>query len=218
MTISDVMSMYIPDRFGKDEMGEYTNEVWEVFDQLPEETQHLVATGASKFVFPLNEKEVVKIPFDGMWQDGDWDEFDDEDNDDYKDGLGFTPYDNNYCEIETCVYADAVAAGVEMFFASTKYVGTSSNNKPIYVSEKVNNWYHGWKPTPSKGSVEKAEQTESELPVDWLAVAYEVYGDDLVNRLLDFISDNGIDDLHRGNLGIRQDGTPCILDYSGFDY
>lgn len=214
MTISDVMNMYIPDRFGKDEMGDYSDEVWEVIDELPEEIQNSVATGASKFVFSLNEKEVVKIPFDGMWQEVDWDEFDDNCEGDFS----FTPYDNNYCEIETSVYADAVAAGVEMFFASTKYVGVSKNNKPIYVSEKVNNWYHGWKPTPSKGSVEKAEQTESELSTDWLAVAYEVYGDDLVNRLLDFICDEGIDDLHRGNLGVRQDGTPCILDYSGFSF
>ena len=59
---------------------------------------------------------------------------------------------------------------------------------------------------------------ESEIPTFWLAKAIDVYGEDEVNSLLDFIREHSIDDLHYGNIGYRKNGEPVLLDYSGFDW
>ena len=53
-------------------------------------------------------------------------------------------------------------------------------------------------------------------PIEWTAMALEYYGEEVVKKLFNFIEKEGIDDLHWGNVGIRKDGSPVLLDYSGF--
>lgn len=212
MTLADIMNIDFPVEFGADEDNMETGAIERVYDQLDETTE--TAYGASKFVIFLNEKEVVKVPFNGAWQFS-WND----DIDDYEDDMVFDYYRcTDYCAVEAAIYKKAVKAGVEMFFASTKSVGTTFTHKAIYVSERVNDWYSDKKISPSNDSIEKAKKICCYLPIDWIALAYEKYDDELVNRLLDFIDDENINDLHTGNLGIRADGSPCILDYSGFNW
>ena len=51
---------------------------------------------------------------------------------------------------------------------------------------------------------------------EWLARAIEYYGEAAVNDLLAFIELEGINDFHTENIGFREDGSPVILDYSGY--
>ena len=53
------------------------------------------------------------------------------------------------------------------------------------------------------------------LPARWLCDALEYYGLKKVEKLLTFIYDEDIDDLHSSNLGYK-DGRPVIIDYAGY--
>ena len=39
----------------------------------------------------------------------------------------------------------------------------------------------------------------------------------MVDKLVKFILDENIRDLHSDNIGFREDGSPVILDYSSYD-
>lgn len=214
MTINDVLNMTFPSNFGTNEDDAETDAICEVYSQL---SKYNVSTayGASKFCIFLNDEEVVKIPFNGEYYT---DFFDDEDE------VGYLKFDyfctEDYCAVEAAVYADAVAAGVDQFFASTKFIGSTFIDKtPIYISERVlpfdclNNEERSY----SRDSYNKAGKMCGRCPIEWTAMALEYYGEELVKRLFKFIESEGIDDLHWGNVGIRKNGAPVLLDYSGFD-
>lgn len=208
MTINDVANLIIPEQFGCGNSMEIIDED-AIFEQLDDSVD--TEWGVSKFVI-LFDDAVVKIPFNGSFfgDEGEYifDEF----------------HNKNYCETEAAVYTDAVAAGVEFFFASTKFAGMTGDNTPYYISERVYDFYDDNNDeikTPSKDSREKAEQAidtfKSELDEVWLALAYEWYGDAAVQQLLNFIKEEHISDLHSGNIGFRKNGAPVILDYSSFN-
>lgn len=215
MTINDVANLIIPEQFGCGNSMEIIDED-AIFEQLDDSVD--TAWGASKFVI-LFDDAVVKIPFNGSFY---WDE-----DDDYEGGGEYTFdefHNKNYCETEAAVYTDAITAGVELFFASTKFAGMTKDNTPYYISERVYDFYDDNNDeikTPSKDSREKAERArdifDSELDEMWLALAYEWYGDAAVQQLLNFIKEEHISDLHLGNIGFRKNGAPVILDYSSFD-
>ena len=215
MTITDVLNMDFPAEFGCDNDSYETPALEEVYAQLDNDVE--TAYGASKFVIFLNEKEVAKIPFNGSFfygYDEETGEYDEEPTFDWFE----TP---DYCDIEAAVYEDAVAEGVECFFAATKQAGVTKTQKPIYVSERVYSFYDEEKRdmhrSPSKDSLKKAEEADTDFPYEWLARAYEFYGDELVNHFIKFIKDIGVNDFHTGNVGFRADGAPVLLDYSGFN-
>lgn len=217
MTIADVLNMSFPAEFGcYDDNYEYeTPALEEVYAQLDSDVE--TAYGASKFVIFLNEKEVAKIPFNGSFfyrYDDESGEYDEEPTFDW-----FNTTD--YCAIEASVYADAVAAGIGCFFASVRQAGVTVSQKPVYVAERVYSFYDEEKrdmnQPPSKDSLRKAKDADSNFPYEWLARAYEFYGDELVNRLIEFVKDTGINDFHTGNVGFRADGGPVLLDYSGYN-
>lgn len=214
MTIADVAKLNIPFQFGCDDECMETAEMDSVFEQLDDTVE--TKWGASKFVILSDDwREVVKIPFNGgfypeMDEDGEY-------LDDYRFDEFIT---KDYCAAEAAIYADAVALGVEKFFASTKYAGmTADGITPYYISERVYTLYGNDIETkkPSKDSVEKASKTRSPLNYEWLAYAFEWYGEKAVNDLLAFIDLENISDLHSENVGFRADGSPVILDYSGFN-
>lgn len=215
MTIADVLNMDFPEEFGctfdSDEESPALKEVYSQLDDNVETTY-----GSSKFIIFLNEKEIVKIPFNGHF----FYKYDEETNK-YNEELLFDQfYVTDYCDIEAAVYEDAVAEGLECFFAATKWVGVTKTQKPIYVSERVYGFYNEEKRNtcvPSKDSLKKAQEADTNFPYKWLARAYEFYGDELVNRLIEFIKDTGVNDFHGDNVGFRADGAPVLLDYSGYD-
>ena len=214
MTVKDILNMSFPIEFGTDEDGEDTYAIEDVYNQLDGTVE--TAYGASKFIIFLNDDEVVKVPFNGCyWYDpdaeGGWrfDEF---------------YYSKDYCGIEASVYADAVALGMEKFFASTKYYGRTVEGTPIYLSERVYAFYENddarHKTKSSEDSNKKASEINKKynkyINAEWLAKAVEFYGEDAVIDLMAFIDLEHIDDFHTGNVGFRKDGSPVILDYSGY--
>lgn len=213
MKITDVAKLDIPFEFGCDDDCMETVEMDMVFEQLDDTVE--TKWGASKFVILSDDwKDVVKIPFNG----GFWWEQDDEDEDGGK--YIFNEFiTKDYCAEEAAIYADAVKHGVAQFFAKTVYGGmTNDGITPYYISERVCNFYDKCDKCKiaSKDSLEKAKKAKSEICFEWLAMAYEWYGEDAVNALLKFIELEEIGDFHSGNVGFRADGSPVILDYSGF--
>lgn len=217
MTLNDVLNMTFPSNFGSGEDDIEPDCISEVKYTLSTDYGVRTAYGASKFIIFLNDKEVIKIPFSGSYS-YDWDEENDEP--DY-DTLVFDTFcTEDYCAVEASIYSDAVVAGVERFFASTKFAGSTFIDKtPIYISERVipfdtlNNEERSY----SRDSYTKAGKMCGRTPIEWTAMAIEFYGEEAVRKLFDFIEEEGIDDLHWGNVGLRKDGSPCLLDYSGFN-
>lgn len=208
MSPADIANLNIPDTFGSFDGYDISPEMEDVMDQL--ESDVSTVWGATKFVI-IFDKEVVKIPFNGMY--------------DYE-GDEFTPFIyNDYCAIEADLYDKAEDAGIEYFFAKTEYAGMTVSRTPYYISEKVYEWDSNEKNNrsrkPSEKSIEKAEEfysNKNSIWIDnyWIALAYEYYGEKAVKKFVDFVEDNEISDFHGGNLGIREDGSPCILDYSSY--
>jgi hypothetical protein len=217
MTINDVLNMTFPSNFGSGEDDIETDCICEVEYNLSTKYKVSTAYGASKFVIFLNENEVAKIPFTGSYSYG-WNEETEET--DY-DEIVFDEFcTKDYCAVEAAVYSDAVAAGVEQFFASTKFAGNTFIDKtPIYLSERVIPFdcLDNEQRSCSDDSRDKARKLHGRCPIEWTGLAIEYYGETAVKKLFDFIEKEGIDDLHRGNVGIRKDGSPCLLDYSGFE-
>ena len=205
-SIYDVENMHIPAEFGVDDDGCDTDCIDFVIDQI-DDSEVEYAYGATKFVL-LFDKEVVKIPFNGFYS------WDDENGIEVFDEF---QYISNYCETEASIYADAVAAGLEMFLASTKYAGRTSDGTPYYISERVEPFN-----SDSSSIVKASEDSRNKAKNywfangEWVAQAIECYGEEKVKAFEEFAEDHSINDLHYGNVGYRQNGEPVILDYSGF--
>ena len=207
MSPADIANLNIPDTFGSFDGYDISPEMEDVMDQL--ESDVSTVWGATKFVI-IFDKEVVKIPFNGMY-DYESDEF--------------TPFIyNDYCAIEANLYDKAEDAGLEYFFAKTEYAGMTVSRTPYYISERVYEWYESGTKSrkPSAENIEKAKtfynSNDCHVWIDenWFTLAYEYYGEEEVKRLIKFIEENEISDFHNGNLGVREDGSPCIIDYSSF--
>ena len=214
MTIADVKDLEIPEKFGCDDDNMETGAIDYVLDQLDDTVD--TTWGASKFViFFDGSDQIVKIPFSGEYC---W-------NDDIEDEDFYDFNTSDYCAIEASLYADAVVRGVEKFFARTIYGGVTKKGTPYYISDKVQiygNMISKLK-TPSEENIEKAKKYwfslsyHTDLNKEWIAYALEWYGEEEVEKLMNFISDENIYDLHNNNVGFRENGAPVILDYSGFD-
>lgn len=200
MKVSDAFNLRIIDYFGRIDHDDVNFD----FEQLDNEDE--TNWGVSKFViFPADEPDkVIKIPFEGNWE---WNE-EIEEND-------WLPFEVivDYCAEEEEVYSEAVDAGIECFFAETRFGGCTKDGTRFYVSERV----IPYSPTAaSEDSTLKARKIEAPLDSDWLANAIDFYGIDKVAKLVKFLDDRGLFDFHRGNLGMRKDGSPVLLDYSDF--
>lgn len=214
MTVKDILNISFPAEFGSDEDAEETYAIEDVYCQLKSDVT--TAYGASKFVIILNDDEVVKVPFNGSY----W--YDDE----AEGGMRFDYFNNtDYCATELAVYNDAVALGVEKFFTSIKSCGYAKDGTPIYVAERVYTLYENDelinKTNATKDSIDKAEEIRKEyhkyFPQIWLEKAIEYYGEKAVIDLMAFIELEHINDFNTGNVGFRKDGSPVILDYSGYE-
>ena len=212
MTIDDLKKIVIPDEFGCDD-DDYGDVLDEVINQIPCN----YAYGVSKFVIFINDKEVAKIPFNGQF-------FWDDESKEYV----FENFHNimDYCALEADIYEEAVTRGLEMFFAGTRYVGHTADNTPFYISERVNkNLDDVWDDVSDEevATARTYAQTKEDfswrrLSDRWLALALRFYGKELVDKFVKFIKDFGINDLHFNNVGVREDGSPCLIDYSGWQH
>lgn len=221
--VKELEKLHIPSCFGLDADANETNEVWDVVDQLHylninyEDWNH----GISKFVL-LFDKEVVKIPFNGSF-----DELYDENGNIYDTVFEefYGAEDGDYCKRELTVYNEAVIQGVEQFFAKTWFIGYTANHTPIYGAEKVKPFYDSGarkKSKPSQDSIQaaffkKEEENINWIDNDWLARAIDWYGSEAVNNFISFVEEMEINDLHTENIGFKADGAPVVFDYSSFN-
>lgn len=214
MTIADFENLFLSEKFGLDECGDLTPQVEDAIDQVMELNTNFDnfewKFGATKLVF-LFKDFVIKLPFNGTY----WY------TDEHYTQSEFNEFIvENYCEIESTIYADAIVAGVDKFFASTRYAGRTKSGICFYKSERVNEFRYG--PTASPQAIQQADtvisnHNDCDIDYNWLSIAIDYYGIDEVENLMNFIEEENINDLHSGNVGFRADGSPVILDYSGYN-
>jgi len=211
---NELKKLIVPAQFGSDEYNEVTDSMQTVFEQLPLSVQ--TVWGATQFVIidGANDK-VAKIPFTGeFWED---------DNE----AIRFTPYRINYCDFTYKLYRQALDYDIIDIFAETEYFGTTANDVIILLQEKVIDYYDRKDCSPStisEDSKNKYKSLKGErssawqmFPEDWVTAAIEWYGIDVVRNFFWFCDNNCLDDFHTGNIGWRKDGSPCVLDWAGFN-
>ena len=182
--------------------------------------------GATKAVLqPKGKDFVLKIPFEGEWQE-DW--CYNEENDDYDlieeyfcefQGSGGVSNDWDYCQREVELYNLAAEAGLGEIFVETFFVDYV-NGHPVYAQQRVDK-VGGWngksdeERSSTRDKLSKAGQ-HAPMDLDWVATFLEFYDEELLFRLFKFLDEEWIDDdLHNGNIGYLN-GRPVIFDYAGF--
>jgi len=210
-------NLIVPEEFGSDEYNEATPAIKAVMEQLPLDEVY-VDWGATQFVIINHEADrVAKIPFSG--------EFIDCENDE-REWQEFSPYNTNYSYLTYELYQQAKNWEIIDLFAETEFFGTTKNGVEIYLQEKVKSYYDGNSRSHSSEASKKKyrelingkfSSAQSLFPEDWLTAVIEWYGIDLTKDFLLFCEENNLDDFHTGNIGWREDGTPCVLDWAGFN-
>lgn len=167
---------------------------------------------------------VIKIPFNGQWR---YEERYNEETKEYEKGEEcFEPFYEyeDYCALEESVYQNAEAAGFEQYLAKTSFYKTIKNCY-VYVQEKVFGMYSDKATTPTDDSRKKIKDRCGDYlgTSDWSACFIDFFGEDAFEKFYNYCvygddeHDMCIaDDLHSGNIGFRADGSPVILDYSGW--
>ena len=164
--------------------------------------------GVSKFVLiPKDGDFVFKIGYD---HDDEGDEID------------------NGCEVENVYYQYATYDSLDMYFAATAFydfITTPEGHKiPVYVQEKV-------EPLCDRGSTCDGLTREEKITMKskvssyyggdrldecWIKDFIDCYGEEELECLMQFLDENSINDLHRGNIGYKN-GKPIIFDYCGYE-
>jgi hypothetical protein len=123
---------------------------------------------------------------------------------------------NDYCAVETYLYERAVEYGVQDAFLEIKEIGMIGASR-IYIQEKVDC-------DSSDKSSSSAEDRESYRS---LAKSYRLsdvvgglflhdYGEEFVKKLVSFLEEYNISDLHNGNWTVVG-GKPKLVDYGGYN-
>lgn len=217
----------MPEYFGGNADEEDYLIVEDICDNLTKGLNCTMDHGVSKAVLIFNDEDwVLKIPFNSMLYyayDPDSGEYDYNPDTAYYEKFCYAPMASkwDYCNVEYLVYQEALELGLECFFAETDFYCSTRNGYPIYIQEKVTSMRNY--PKFNRCS-EKSETLASKSPLTryiehlWVAAAIEQYGEEKVNNFFEFLSNKKyiLHDLHYGNYGFRADGSPCILDFSGW--
>lgn len=170
-------------------------------------------TGVSKFVFLFPDTDfVIKLPFNGEHYGDEFCEF-----------CNGWDCSWDYCKTEEELYKLAEAAGVEECFAKTVAIG-EIDNFTIYSQERAVIWgdihddedYDEEKIKSTKEKCYSHNRRYYCFHEYWLSDCLDYYGDVIFEKFMNFIEDNGIDDLHSNNLGYIN-GRPVVVDYAGFE-
>ena len=167
---------------------------------------------------------VIKIPFNGQWK---YEERYNKETGEYEEGEEyFEPFYEyeDYCALEESVYKNAEAAGFDQYLAKTSFY-KAIKNCYVYVQEKVFGLYSDKASTPTDDSRRKIKARRDGYigTSDWSACFIDFFGEDAFEKFYDYCvygdDEHEMcidDDLHAGNIGFRADGSPVILDYSGW--
>ena len=167
---------------------------------------------------------VIKIPFNGQWK---YEERYNKETGEYEEGEEyFEPFYEyeDYCALEESVYKNAEAAGFDQYLAKTSFY-KAIKNCCVYVQEKVFGLYSDKASTPTDDSRRKIKARRDGYigTSDWSACFIDFFGEDAFEKFYNYCvygdDEHEMcieDDLHAGNIGFRADGSPVILDYSGW--
>ena len=204
----------------------------DIYDTICNNYKAEVYHGVTKCVIVLkNEDEVIKIPFNGKFEDRYDNEIDEYDTD-------FIPFEYanidvedasttwDYCENEYIKYEKAVEDGYADFLLKTNYCGLI-NGIPVYTQEKAEEFWSSQysdthkiplsKDAISKYKNESSNRFYTSIHHTWVVRAIAYYGAEKVADFLQWAKDNGLaGDLHTGNIGFTSDGRPILLDWAGY--
>lgn len=127
--------------------------------------------------------------------------------------------EDSFCNIECAYYKDACENyNVGKYLAATFYAGEVDNIK-VFLQERVHP-IEDQIQTSFERYCEKEFGSADVYDMDEDDRLYAVYMDaaskEDLDRLIQFVFDNEINDLHEGNYGMTKDGRIVIFDYSGF--
>lgn len=138
--------------------------------------------------------------------------------------LKFPQYDKdeNYCQMEANIYEE-VPEELKKFFAKTFYLGEFTDcdgernevycqeRVPIIAEDKSECCYF------SNDIYDLADNIGLVCNGGFLLyLLSKGYSEEICQKLQNFINSQGINDLHDGNWGLREDGTPVLFDFSGY--
>ena len=223
-------TIHVPDEFGYyREDGEDSNELYDFANEVYDiNKEAIVNHGVSKAVIIDPDLDVViKIPFNTCFyynaNNGD-DLTYDPDLPDIKENIL-----DNFCQIEADIYQECIneGNGYEIFLAKTKEIDNLH-----YVQEKCKTYEDKYDTCDYNFQEKTAKDIEKYnnklegkrfFPSRFILDLIKSYGEDKTFNFLEFLkSDSDIArnismDLHNENIGYRvSDGTPCIIDYSGW--
>lgn len=124
----------------------------------------------------------------------------------------------NYIETEEEIYSISVEEKLDFLFCKNMWIG-NFHGKPIYIQERCIPFYAELgRPGFITNSFDKAKEANrtSDLDTKWLSLVYDCYGDEVAEKLINFIIENDIQDLSKDNLGVTKAGKPIIIDYASF--
>ena len=204
-------------------------------------TAHGVSRGV---IVPTNADFVIKIPFshtideDSSWET--WEEVVEyygsaesamqyefwQDDDGYY--YPTCPMQlGDYCKMEVDIYHHAQTEGLEEVFAAEEKLG-EVNNFSIYAQVKAESFEYYSSSSVNSTDPQKLEKAKTIIDSyqndkgeyifnkTWLADVLIAFGTEYLERLFNFLSEEGICDLHHGNLGYI-DTIPVIFDNASFN-
>lgn len=127
----------------------------------------------------------------------------------------------DYCAKEYDVYTKALENGLESLFAPIyfleRYFGVD-----VYVMEKVevdpdriySEHFDSWASisTATKGRHRLNFFEKHEMAI----TLFDYHDESLIDKFIDFCNNEGVNDLHGGNMGYNEDDDLVLIDYSGF--
>lgn len=224
--IIEIISPLIHDEFGRieeDDDYSFDDAYWIQEELIEHGIDAEVLNGVSKcaILCPDMGDVVLKIPFNGWYHvDMDtgeliWYPFEESEDDTRCD----------YCAAEYCKYEELASKGLECFVAETM-IYKSENNHSFYLQEYVTPFYldedtHPTSPQ-TKEIVETLKVDAEMVDSEWFANCVEYYGKKKVESFFNYCKTTDstiLSDTHSGNFGYRKNGTPALLDFSGwYDY
>lgn len=187
----------------------------------------------------------IKVPFNGYYDysaeyydylhknEDDYGDDDDEEEWDFDRKFSFEYFcggggkcNDDYCAEEYAAYKELKELGYEKFVAETELLG-GINGMYILVQEFVTSMNDFDKEVlNSKKAIETSERiredycTANNVDDEWVAACVEHYGEELSEKFFNYTEEDGyaiLADAHWGNYGYREDGSPCILDFSDYN-
>lgn len=215
------------------------------FDEIQEQILNIDGNaefryGMSKLVIiaPSLKDIVIKVPFSGIY-----DKYYDDYNKQHKDIIyfdenlyeyDFSAFENartkdrtDYCAVEYEKYQKLKKLDLNIFVAETAFYTILSNGIKVYIQERAYsseddpNWNERKSSQRSHNLARRWSEDEGiTINTEWVGLCIDKYGEEITKKFLDYCNYKDpiiISDCHCGNIGYRMNGSPLIIDYSGFE-